>query len=51
MAHGGASAIIATPDGSRFIVQVTQFIPTPGGSQGSISPNSQNPIQGTIPGT
>src|ERR1700677_2712883 len=26
VAHGGASVIIAPPDGSRFIVQVTQFI-------------------------
>jgi len=51
VAHGGASVIIATPDGSRFIVQVTQFIPTPGGSQGSTSPNGQNPIQGAIPGS
>ena len=51
VAHGGASVIIATPDGSRFIVQVTQFIPTPGGSQGSISPNNQTPIQGAVPGT
>jgi hypothetical protein len=51
VARGGASVIISTPDGSRFIVQVTQFIPTPGGSQGSLSPNSQNPIQGTVPGT
>jgi hypothetical protein len=51
VAHGGASVIIATPDGSRFIVQVTQFIPTPGGSQGSTSPNQQNPIQGAIPGS
>jgi hypothetical protein len=50
VAHGGASVIIATPDGSRFIVQVTQFIPTPNGSQGSISPNAQNPIQGSVPG-
>jgi hypothetical protein len=51
VAHGGQSVIIATPDGSRFIAQVTQFIPTPGGSQGSISPNAQNPIQGSVPGT
>jgi hypothetical protein len=50
VAHGGQSAIIGTPDGSHFIVQVTQFIPTPGGSQGSASPNSQNAIQGVIPG-
>ncbi len=49
VARGGASAIIATPDGSRFIIQVTQFIPTPGGSQGA-SPNAQNAIQGTTPG-
>jgi hypothetical protein len=49
-AHGGASVVIATPDGSRFIVQVTQFIPTPGGSQGSTSPNAQTPIQGQTPG-
>jgi hypothetical protein len=51
VAHGGASVIIATPDGSRFIVQVTQFIPTPGGSEGSTSPNAQNPIQGAVPGS
>ena len=51
VAHGGQSVIIATPDGSHFIVQVTQFIPTPGGSQGSASPNAQNPIQGAIPGS
>src|SRR5262249_35544502 len=51
VAHGGMSSIIATPDGSRFIVQVTQFIPTPGGNQGATSPNAQNPIQGEIPGT
>jgi hypothetical protein len=50
VAHGGQSVIIGTPDGSHFIVQVTQFIPTPGGSQGSTSPNAQNPIQGTVPG-
>jgi hypothetical protein len=50
-ARGGASMIIATPNGSRFTVQVTQFIPTPGGSQGSISPNAQNPIQGQVPGS
>jgi hypothetical protein len=50
VAHGGQSMIVATPDGSRFIVQVTQFIPTPGGSQGSISPNAQSAIQGQIPG-
>jgi hypothetical protein len=48
VARGGASVIIATPDGSRFIVQVTQFIPTAGGSQGA-SPNAQNLIQGTFP--
>jgi hypothetical protein len=51
VARGGASVIIATPDGSRFIVQVTQFIPTPGGSQGAISPNAQSPIQGQVPGS
>jgi hypothetical protein len=50
VAHGGMSAIIGIPDGSHFIVQVTQFIPTPGGSEGSASPNSQNPIQGQVPG-
>jgi hypothetical protein len=50
VAHGGQSAIVGTPDGSHFIIQVTQFIPTPGGSQGSISPNAQSPIQGQVPG-
>jgi hypothetical protein len=50
VAHGGQSAIIGTPDGSHFTVQVTQFIPTPGGSEGA-SPNTQNPIQGQVPGT
>lgn len=50
VARAGQSVIIATPDGSPFIVNVTQFIPTPGGSQGSTSPNSQPPIQGQIPG-
>jgi hypothetical protein len=49
-ARGGQSVIIATPDGSAFIVSVTQFVPTPGGSQGA-SPNEQPPIQGQIPGT
>src|SRR4051794_11605650 len=44
-AHGGQSVIVATPDGSAFIVAVTQFIPTAGGSQGSLSPNAQPPIQ------
>jgi hypothetical protein len=50
VAHGGASVIIGAPDGSHFIAQVTQFIPTAGGSQGSLSPNAQNPIQGSTPG-
>src|SRR5947209_619086 len=27
-AHGGMSVIIATPDGSHFTAQITQFIPT-----------------------
>src|SRR4051812_43234073 len=50
VAHGGQSAIIGTPDGSHFIIQVTQFVPTPGGTQGSTSPNAQPPIQGQTPG-
>src|SRR3954465_4559113 len=50
VAHGGQSAIIATPDGSHFIAQITQFIPTAGGTSGA-SPNSQSPIQGQTPGT
>jgi hypothetical protein len=50
VARGGQSVIIGTPDGSHFIVQITEFIPTPGGNQGAISPNAQNPIQGVIPG-
>jgi hypothetical protein len=49
VAHGGQSAIIGTPDGSHFIVQVTQFVPTPGGTQGA-SPNAQPAIQGQVPG-
>jgi hypothetical protein len=50
VAHAGQSVVIATPDGSHFIASVTQFIPTPGGSQGA-SPNAQNPIQGQTPGS
>jgi hypothetical protein len=50
VAHGGQSAIIGIPDGSHFIVQVTQFVPTLGGTQGSTSPNAQPPIQGQTPG-
>jgi hypothetical protein len=50
VAHGGQSAIVGTPDGSHFIIQVTQFVPTPGGNQGSTSPNSQPAIQGQTPG-
>jgi hypothetical protein len=50
VAHGGQSVIIGTPDGSHFIAQITQFVPTPGGNQGSISPNAQPAIQGQTPG-
>ena len=50
VAHGGQSVIIGTPDGSHFIAQITEFVPTAGGTQGSTLPNQQPAIQGQIPG-
>jgi hypothetical protein len=57
-AHGGQSVVIGTPDGSHFIVSLTQFIPPAGEGTNSSSvgtssnvPGTQNPIQGQIPGS
>ncbi len=52
-AHGGQSVIVATPDGSHFTIQITQWIPTPGGTQNATtpSPNAQGAIQGAVPGS
>jgi hypothetical protein len=56
VAHGGQSVVVGTPDGSHFLIQLTQFIPPPGegvtstSSTSSNVPGSQNLIQGQQPG-
>ena len=50
-AHGGQSVIIATPDGSHFIVAGHAVHPDRrGDARGRVSPNTQPPIQGQTPG-
>ena len=52
VAHGGQSVVVGTPDGSHFLISVTQFTPPqPGATTGTISNSTTRPpIQGHIPG-
>jgi len=51
VAHGGQSAIVATPDGSHFKISLTQFVPTPSTSTTGVAAlPAQPPIQEQVPG-
>ncbi|MBV8608871.1 MAG: hypothetical protein JO034_15610, partial [Singulisphaera sp.] len=52
VAHGGQSVKVGTPDGSHFLISLTQFVPTPPTSTtGAAVAVTQAPIQGQIPGS
>ena len=51
VAHGGQSVKVGTPDGSHFLITLTQFVPTPpSSSTGAAVAVTQAPIQGQTPG-
>ena len=51
VAHGGQSVKVGTPDGSHFLITLTQFVPTPPASTtGAAVAVTQAPIQGQTPG-